>query len=361
MRAFYPALAVFAVLVGATAAACGGGESGTGSTPTIAVTTTPAPSTPAAPATPTPHGFAGIAGLIPPHFPDASADDWRAFYTTLPALGGWVGAYAAWTPDGGTPAIARTQVDVGTQFGFRVLPVVGFHQDTHPGVRLTVQFADPADVARFAAGLAALASDTQPPYLGIGNEVNRVWEDDPVAFDAFVDALPDVVAAIHEASPDTRVFVTLQYEFLRGAGALSGTPRRPQWALLDRLTPHLDLIAFTTYPFFDYATPDAIPDDYYREAAGRAGIPIAFSEVGWPSAPLAAAPGSALGGTPEEQAAFIERLATLLEPAGAAFAMWAWAYDTPAVGSPFESLGLHDGEGMAKPALAAWQRLLAGR
>lgn len=301
----------------------------------------------------------GIAGLIAPNFPNSTADDYRTFFSALPRLGGWVGTYASWTPEAGVPDIARSQRQVGEQFGYQTLPIVGFHQDLHPGLRLLVDFADPAQVADFTADLVAFAAEVRPPFLGIGNEVNRIHEDEPAAFDAWVEALPAIVEAIHAASPDTRVFVTFQYEFMRGAGLLSGRQRDEQWHLLDRIAPHLDIVAFTTYPFFDYETPEALPADYYEVALERAGKPVAFSEVGWPSEPLTPAPTSALGGTPEEQAAFIARLGTLLAGVDPAFVMWAWAYDTSAVGPPFESLALHDVAGTPKPALEAWRALIA--
>ena len=40
----------------------------------------------------------------------------------------------------------------------------------------------------------------------------------------------------------------------------------------DAVAGKLDLVAFTTYPFFDYRTPAEVPDDYYSEARERAGV-----------------------------------------------------------------------------------------
>lgn len=300
----------------------------------------------------------GIAGLVPPHHPTPAEADYRTFFGALAGLGGWAGTYVAWTPDGGIPEVVRTQPQVGEQFGYRTLPIIGFHQDIDGGMALTVDFTDPAQVAAYTDALVALAREIEPPYLGVGNEVNRLWEQDPAAYDAWVAALPAIADAVRAASPSTQVFVTFQYEFLRGAGALSGESRAPEWTLLDGVRDALDLVVFTTYPFFDFATPEEIPAEYYREGAERAGLPVAFSEVGWPSAPLAVAPESSFGGTEAEQEDFIARLSGLLADVDPVFVMWVWAYDSPATGPLFGSLGLSQNDGTPKPALGAWRRFL---
>ncbi|GMU41139.1 MAG: hypothetical protein AMXMBFR23_20050 [Chloroflexota bacterium] len=345
-----PALALALLLVACEAEPSRGTAADAEPSPTV----TPAPDGPDGPAY-------GIAGLVPPHHPAPQEADYLAFFEALEGLGGWVGTYVAWTPEEGVPEAVRTQPEVGRRYGYRTLPIVGFHRDVAGGVALTVDFADPAQVDAYTDALVDLVQTLQPPFLGVGNEVNRIWEDDPAGYEAWVRALPGITDAVRAASPDTRVFVTFQYEFLRGAGAISGEAREPQWALLDGVRDALDLIAFTTYPYFDFGTPDAIPADYYAEAAARAGTPVAFTEVGWPSAPLAVATASPLGGTPEEQAAFIERLSLLLDGVEPAFVMWVWAYDSPATGPLFESLGLSTNDGTPKPALDAWRRFLGVR
>lgn len=73
---------------------------------------------------------------------------------------------------------------------------------------------------------------------------------------------------------------------------------------------------------------------------------------------MAVAPESSFGGTEAEQADFIARLPELLAGVDPVFVMWVWAYDSPATGLLFESLGLSQNDGTPKPALEAWRRFL---
>ncbi len=293
----------------------------------------------------------GIAGLVPPNFPDSSDADWVAFFAALPGLGGTVGNYSQL-------ADLEKNQEVGVAAGLEVLPVTGFHRDLDGGLAVTVDFGAPAQRDAFVQTLLAFVAEYRPSYLGVGNEVNRVWEEDPSAYAAWVEALPELVAAVHQVSPGTRVFATFQYEFLRGLDRITGEQRTEDWSPLEAAAPYLDLVAFTSYPYFAFESPEDVPDDYYAAIAEHTDRPVGFTELGWPSAPILPLLGSSLeglGGSPSEQAEFIRRLGSLLAGIEPAFAMWVWAYDTPAVGPTFESLGLSAVDGTAKPALEAWK------
>lgn len=328
---------------------------------TSTTTTTTAASTAVAPA-----GTAwGIAGVTPLGFPRPSAEDWRAYYGSIEGLGGWQGAFGAWTEEDGVPSVVRSMAATGAQYRFRPIPLVGFHRDAGPGrVALTVDFRDESQVAAYTQALAALAREQRPALLGVGNEVNRIAEQDPAAYEAWVRRLPAIVEAVHAASPRTRVFATYQLEMLLGRASLTGRPAGPaRWALLDGAAGILDTVAFTTYPYFDYATPESVPVSYYRDAAGeatrRGAKAVAFSEVGWPGAPTPALRGDPRDGSAEEQAAFIRRLPALLDGVHPAFVLWAFGHDPGLSGTAFDTVGLHTNSGEPRPGLAAWREVIA--
>lgn len=298
----------------------------------------------------------GIAGFVPPHFPDSTEDDWITLFAAVPSLGGTIGNYAPLAD------LAANQA-VGVAAGLQVLPVTGFHHDLGGRLEVTVDFADPAQRAAFLHDLRTFVAAYEPRYLGVGNEVNRVWEQDRAAFEGWLAALPEIRDAVREASPHTQVFATFQYEFLVGLDTITGEGREPDWTPVELASPHLDLVAFTSYPYFGFEDPEHIPSDYYAAIRAHTDRPVGFTELGWPSGPIQPLEGSALaglGGSPEEQEAFIRRLPELLAPVAPPFALWVWAYDTPAVGPTFESLGLSSHSGEAKPALRAWQEFAGG-
>lgn len=322
------------------------------------------------PATP---GF-GVAGLVPPHFPDSTAADWTLLYDSLPETGRLVSVHVDWLD--GSDAVAGTDPlpipkaieaaeSEAPRRGVTPVIVLGFHEEAAGGqsVRPTLDWTDAAQVARYRDLAASIAARYRPPAIFLGSELNRLAAADPTAYDAVVAGLPGVADAVRTASPRTLVGTVFQYELLRGAGFLTGAMTgTDQWSLVDRLAGSLDVLGLTSYPFFDAESPADLPTDYYVEAAERSGLPIALTEVGWPSAPISVAPESGYGGSPDEQAAFIDRLAGLLETTPLVYAAWSFPYDVgPSSGPTFESVALRARDGTPKPALARWQALVAAR
>jgi hypothetical protein len=164
---------------------------------------------------------------------------------------------------------------------------------------------------------------------------------------------------VKAASPETKVFTAFQLEELRGEAFLTGRQWEERWELIAAFGDRLDLVGFTSYPFFDYEDPADIPSDYYSVLAEHAGgRPIAFTELGWPSAPISSAPGSGYGGSEAEQAAFVARFGELTSGLDVELVLWAFPNDVGAGINPaFESLSLRSNAGEPKPAFAAWQAL----
>jgi hypothetical protein len=198
---------------------------------------------------------------------------------------------------------------------------------------------------------------TTPPYFALGIEINRYYEDDPTGFDAYVNLYAETYDAIKAISPQTLVFPIFQYEKMRSGVFFSGDDQtQPEWDLLDKFNEHVDLVAFTTYPFLLYATPAELPDDYYAEIKRHTTQKIAFTEIGWPSAALSVMPDSPFGGSPDEQSDFVRRFFSLTSDLPLEMALWSFPHDVgPDFNAAFTSISLRENNGTPKPALQVWQ------
>lgn len=337
----------------------------------VAACSAPPAASPTAPA-PTPTATAasavtvhGVAGLVPRNFPRHTAADFEDLFRSVPETGGALGVYTNWADDaaseGKVPRAVASTFAAAAQYGFTPVVALGVARDAPGGgVTPTVDWAS-AQRARFMEAVTAVAREHRPELLALGVEVNRHWMSDPASFDGFVAAFAEAYDAVKAVSPGTRVFTVFQLELLRGTAYLMTAQERTaeQWDLLSRF-PKADLIGLTTYPFLAYRTPAEIPDDYYASVADRVTVPLAFTEVGWPSGDLA---GSAeWGGTPEEQAEFVRRFDALAAPERPALAMWSFPHEYGTAGPPtFATIGLRLTDGTPKPALGEWRRIAARR
>jgi hypothetical protein len=349
MRRFsFPAALALALVF---LAACGGGSD--------------SPSTPQ-PASAGGNGVEwGVAGVIPPHFPAPTGDDYAHLFAAYNETGNLAGVYLNWADspadEGNVPKGVASVNQAVAGRGIELVVALGATRDDGAGVRSTVNWADPAQRQLFMDTVRNVATTIQPPYLAIGVEVNRLWEADPAAFDQFVAGYREAYAVAKQASPATRVFTVFQLEMMNGKAFLAGgkDARQPEWDLLAKFDGALDAVGFTSYPFFDYETPQAIPADYYLQASAKAGLPVVLTELGWPSRPLSTAPGSGYGGSAAEQLAFVQRIPSLLEGSTVRAVLWAFPFDLGAgAPAPFESVALRESDGTGKPALVAWRNLV---
>lgn len=211
---------------------------------------------------------------------------------------------------------------------------------------------------RFIAAVQNFADSTKVPYMGLGNEINRVQAKSASGYATFKQWFAEAAIAIKQKSPDTRVFTTFQYEQLNGLnGGLFGGQNDESAALWQLIAdfPSADLVAFTTYPYIIYKDPSLVPEDYYSRITKHTDRPIVFTEIGWPSGTEAAGYES----TPEEQSSFVSRFAELTSQLSVEFAIWPFLYEQD-IPKPFTTIGLIDKSGNPKPALAVWQGLEFG-
>jgi hypothetical protein len=310
----------------------------------------------------------GMAGLIPPHFPSPSAADYEAMYRSFASTGGAVGVYTNWADpgkEGAVPGVIASVSAAAARYSFGPLVIaIGVAQDAPGGgVKSTVDWSSPQR-QRFIDVVTTIARERRPELLALGVETNRLHGSDLAAFEGFVSGYADAYDAIKRVSPQTKVFTIFQLELMRGTAYLMTAKQQTpaQWDLLAKFK--LDVAAYTTYPYLHFTDPKDIPDDYYVDAKQRTpSAPIAFTEIGWPSADLGGpATGSPYGGTPEEQAAFVTRFLALTRPLTPSVALWTFPNDLGASApGTYASISLRRNDGTPKPALEAWHRGIAER
>jgi len=229
-----------------------------------------------------------------------------------------------------------------------------------PGLPKTVKkasFADPVLRRAFIADAVQRVRLYNARYVCLAMEINAYYEENAEDFDHFVSLFKEARREVKKIKPDAIVFVSFQYEQLLGRfGGQGHLPKHPpRWELFDKFEPDQDAVGISTYPLATfspprYADPSKVPADYYSPIARHTNKPIIFAEVGWPSDP-------AFGGSPEKQAAFIRRLDILLGDLNVLMVNWNFLYDVKGFGPVFDSMGMFDSRGRAKPSLGAWKEL----
>jgi len=199
---------------------------------------------------------------------------------------------------------------------------------------------------------ANFAEKFKIPYLGLGIEINTLYEKSPQDFEDFAKFYNEVYSAVKAKSPKTKVFTVFQLEKMKGLnGGLFGgknDPSKNEWSLLDKF-PKSDIVAFTTYPGLIYKSPSEIPADYYSEIKSRVSKPIVFTEIGWHSAL------SPVGweSSETEQAEFVKTYFNITKDLNKEFDIWSFLYDQQTF-EPFKSMGLYQSDGSVKEAWSAW-------
>ena len=214
-------------------------------------------------------------------------------------------------------------------------------------------FTDPAVVEAYLAYVELVVTRYRPRWLALAVDLDQFAVAQPADVRAFHAAYIRAYRRVKELAPETRVFATFQLEDLQGLLPW-GEPHAPQWSLILRFAPVLDVLAFSTFPSFLFPFPSDIPNQYYSRLNAFA-KPIALVPVGYASD---AGRAGVTYGTPGGQRRFLERL--LAETGAAPWALVVWlAPDDPqfATAGPYDLLshmGLRDGRGAAKPAWTVW-------
>ena len=215
-----------------------------------------------------------------------------------------------------------------------------------------------------------------PRYLGLASEINTYMDTHPSDAQNFISLYNDIYKAVKAEAPDTKIFVTFQWEELNNliSQAANGHPRlQPNWDQVEAFEPNLDVWVISSYPFVAFKTGADIPSDYYTPLLARTSKPLAIAEGGFTSKPI-----GPINGTPEDQVAYLNAIHNQI---GSRLAFWVYllledfnldsysnymkangvnSTDINTLGM-FASVGLGNSDGTPKPALDLWDLFRAGK
>lgn len=216
---------------------------------------------------------------------------------------------------------------------------------------------EPAVQRLYRDYLLAIDRRLKPDIIGLAAETNLVRVAAPAPlYDALREVANASAADLGAAGSSATPMVSIQVETCWGLLGATVPYRGIAQDLVD--FPFMRLLGLSSYPYFAYATPDAIPDDYYRRIVQAAGLPAIVSEGGWPSRSV-----GTIVTDPQLQARYLARQGQLLDSIDAQ----AWLHllfadaDLASLPQPvpenlplFASIGLVGADFAAKPALAVW-------
>ncbi|HYJ31812.1 MAG TPA: hypothetical protein VE326_01200 [Candidatus Binatia bacterium] len=220
---------------------------------------------------------------------------------------------------------------------------------------------EPAIQALFRAYVVAMDTLIHPQYLSVASETNLIRAAAPAPlYQAVKQVANDAYTDLRAHDATVKLFTTVQVE--TAWGRLGGTGPYVGIATDRSDFPFAQAIGLSSYPYLGgFTDPDSIPLDYYARIASGTGLPEMVIEGGWSSDSTISA-----NWTVAKQKRYIERESSLLDQAGAigwfqiTFAdLDAAALGLPPSAAPFTSLGLVDVNLAAKPALGAWNGVLA--
>lgn len=214
-----------------------------------------------------------------------------------------------------------------------------------------ISFADKAVYERFIHDAAELAK-LKPPYLCLGTEINLLAMADLQQFLTFAHVYKQLYPELKKISPDTKIFVSQQWDFIRDMDVKEPDKIKEHTKLFDVFRPELDVVAITSYPHDRFKSPEQVPGDYYTHLLDHVSKrdEIMVMEIGWPTGG---------GSTDAQQAAFVKRLPDLMGGISPRIVAWSLLHDVPGspLGGNLASTGLLSPSGEHKPAFDAFKAL----
>ncbi len=215
-----------------------------------------------------------------------------------------------------------------------------------------------------------------PRYLGLASEINTYMDTHPNDAQNFISLYDEIYKTVKAEAPDTKIFVTFQWEELNNLvpQVANGRARlQPDWDQVEAFEPNLDVWVISSYPFVAFKSGADIPTNYYTPLLSRTSKPLAVAEGGFTSKPV-----GPVNGTPEDQIAYLNAIHNQI---GSRLAFWVYllledfnlnsysnymksngvnSNDINTLGM-FASVGLGNSDGSPKPALDLWDSFRANK
>jgi len=262
--------------------------------------------------------------------------------------------------------LARLLTQRGVPLVVQLEPANGLDRSAEAAalVALGRSITEPAVQRVYREYVAAFDSLVRPDYLVIAVETNLIRAASTPSVYAALVAMSTAAAAERRASGSTtKLMVSVQVDVAWGRlpggnGAYVGVAR-------DRADfPFVDVLGLSSYPYLaGFASPEAIPPDYYSRLTADAPLPMIVTEGGWSSGSVGSVTSS-----PEVQARYIRRQMQLADAAKllGVFQITYTDLDVATYDLPpgsilplFAQIGLVDANYRPKPALAVWDSVRA--
>ena len=259
--------------------------------------------------------------------------------------------------------VARLMVEKSKKSGLK--PILGLSPttldqgrkelDLPPDIRRitgpSVSFANPVIRKAFVKSARVLAS-LHPPYLCLATEINFLALQRLNEYLHFASLYKEAYRAVKQVSPETKVFVSFQWEWVRILDAKEPQKIKEHSKVIDIFRPQLDVVGLTTYPAPFHGSPADLPADYYFWMYRHIDSTdeVLLMEVGWPTG------GS---GSQVEQQAYIQRLPKLLSRVNVSIIAWALLHDVGLAefDANLNTVGLVSNKGQKKPGYTNFKNL----
>ena len=274
----------------------------------------------------------------------------------------WKGKKEA-TPEGGKVYLAISPGRGDLKPGEKSLPF--------PKELVGKSYDDPVVMKAYLGYCRRMVEFFKPDYLGIGIEVNEIYQAGPDKWRAYAALHRHVYQELKKDHPDLPIFASFT---LHGMLNQTGRKREAMLTAFREVMPFNDLVAVSFYPFIRGGTTDI--DGCLRwltEHFDRYKKPYAFVEVGEPAERLRIpSSGQVIDGTPQKQAAFYETLLAFARDHEVRFvisflhrdydALWEKIKgSSPEAFMVWRDCGMLDEDGKPRPAYRVWKRSFDAR